>query len=65
LGVCSAEKSGRTIEAETKALISEKMPSGAFVEVDHIAQTVMFLLSEAAGQITGQPIVMDGGWTSQ
>jgi len=60
-----AEKSGRTFEDETKALISEKMPSAGFVEVDHIAQTVMFLLSDAASQITGQPIVMDGGWVSQ
>jgi 3-hydroxybutyrate dehydrogenase len=59
------EKSGRSFDEEAKFLISEKMPSGNFVEIDHLAQTVQFLCSDAASQITGQAIVMDGGWTAQ
>ncbi len=35
------------------------MPSGTFVEVQHLADTVLFLCSDAASQITGQAIVMD------
>lgn len=60
-----AEKSGKTFEEETKSLLTEKMPSGTFVEVQHLAETVAFLCSDAASQITGQAIVMDGGWVSQ
>jgi len=29
-----------------------------------IAYTAMFLLSEGAGHITSQTIIVDGGWTS-
>lgn len=60
-----AEKSGLSFDEEAKLLISEKMPSGTFVEVEHLAQTVHFLCSDAASQITGQAIVMDGGWVAQ
>lgn len=59
------QASGRTFEQEQKLLISEKMPSGAFVEVEHLGETVLFLCSDAATQINGTAIVMDGGWTSQ
>lgn len=46
-------------------LVTEKQPSGEFIEVDHIAQLVAFLCSEFASQITGAALPIDGGWTAQ
>jgi len=60
-----AEKSGKTIAEETKALVSEKMPSGEAVRPADFGKIVEFLCSEAAAQITGSEIVADGGWTAQ
>jgi NAD(P)-dependent dehydrogenase (short-subunit alcohol dehydrogenase family) len=36
---------------------------GGAADVDEIAEPVIFLLSEAARLITGQTLVVDGGWT--
>jgi 3-oxoacyl-[acyl-carrier protein] reductase len=42
---------------------SERLPTGRPVEVEDIANAALFLLSERAGQINGQTIFVDGGWT--
>jgi len=60
-----AAASGRTIAEETKVLVSEKMPSGEAVRTEDFGKMVEFLCSEAAAQITGTEIVLDGGWTAQ
>ena len=39
-------------------------PSGSVSTPIDIANTALFLLSEGANQITGQSIIVDGGWTS-
>lgn len=39
-------------------------PMGRPAKVDDIAQAVAFLVSDAAKHITGQNLVIDGGWTS-
>jgi glucose 1-dehydrogenase len=39
-------------------------PMGRPASVDDIAQAAIFLTSEAARHITGQSLVVDGGWTS-
>jgi len=41
------------------------MPKGKFITIDEIAGTVDFLVSRAARNITGQEIVIDGGWTAR
>jgi 3-hydroxybutyrate dehydrogenase len=41
------------------------MPKQRFIEMDELCGTVEFLLSSAARSITGQCIVIDGGWTAQ
>jgi 3-oxoacyl-[acyl-carrier protein] reductase len=39
-------------------------PTGRASTVDDIADAALFLLSSAAAQITGQTLVVDGGWTA-
>ena len=46
-------------------LVAEKQPSKQFVTVDQLGETVAFLCSDAAAQITGTHLAVDGGWTSQ
>jgi len=40
------------------------MPKGKFITIDEIAAAVEYLASPAARNITGQEIVIDGGWTA-
>lgn len=54
-----------THQEASDSLLSEKQPSKQFVKVDDIANAVIFLSGEHAAQITGQNIVLDGGWTAQ
>jgi len=54
-----------SIEESTKDLVKEKMPSQQMVQADHIGALVVFLCSDAAQQITGQCLPIDGGWTVQ
>jgi 3-hydroxybutyrate dehydrogenase len=46
-------------------LLKEKQPSLQFVKKDDVASLIYYLSSEAAKQITGSNIPIDGAWTSQ
>ena len=52
-------------EAAKMALLGEKQPSKEFTTPEQIGQTVLFLCSPAAEQITGSAIALDGGWLAQ
>jgi 3-hydroxybutyrate dehydrogenase len=41
------------------------MPKKQFITVEEVAYAVRFLGGELARNITGQTIVLDGGWTAQ
>merc|ERR1719454_1610353 len=60
----AAEK-GTTFEEETKALVSEKHPSGQAAKPEDFGALCVFLASGAGDQITGTEISIDGGWMAQ
>jgi 3-hydroxybutyrate dehydrogenase len=46
-------------------IMLEPMPKKQFITVEEVAATIEFLASHAARNITGQTIVIDGGWTAR
>ena len=55
----------RTLHDPAYAEIWERItPTGRPATVEDIAHAALFLLSPLAGQITGQTLVVDGGWTA-
>ena len=55
----------RTMEdAEYKTTWSRITPMGRPATVGDVAHTVLFLVSPGSGHITGQNIIVDGGWTA-
>ena len=53
-------------DAEAKRrLLAEKQPSGEFVTPEQIGGIAVFLCSEAAAQVRGAALTVDGGWTAQ
>jgi 3-hydroxybutyrate dehydrogenase len=51
-------------QAKTE-LLSEKQPSHDFATPEQIGELTVFLCSEAAAQIRGVALPVDGGWTAQ
>ena len=51
--------------AARQALLAEKQPSGEFATAEQIGAAVAFLCSEAAAQIRGIALPVDGGWLAQ
>ena len=47
-----------------KEVLLDRQPSKEFATVGQIGGTVAFLCSDAAEQITGTTISVDGGWTA-
>jgi NAD(P)-dependent dehydrogenase (short-subunit alcohol dehydrogenase family) len=55
----------RTLEdADYKATWSRITPMGRPATVEDVANAVLFLVSPDAGHITGQNLIVDGGWTA-
>jgi 3-hydroxybutyrate dehydrogenase len=49
----------------TKRLLGEKQPSLQFVTIEQLGGLAVFLCSEAAANIRGAAISIDGGWVAQ
>ena len=51
-------------EDVVKNVLLERQPSKEFATVEQLGGTTVFLCSDAAAQITGTTISVDGGWTA-
>ncbi|MCC2595041.1 3-hydroxybutyrate dehydrogenase [Pusillimonas sp. MFBS29] len=60
-----AQKNGIDIDAAAKELLAEKQPSLQFVTPKQLGGAAVFLASEAADQMTGTTLSLDGGWTAR
>ena len=58
------EKYGMERDEVIEKVMLERQPSKAFATVEQIGGTAVFLCSDAAEQITGTTISVDGGWTA-
>lgn len=53
------------IETAARQLLAEKQPSLQFVTPQQLGGAAVFLCSEAAEQMTGTTMTLDGGWTAR
>ena len=60
----TAKKYDMTEDEVKQKVILERQPSKEFATVEQIGGTTVFLCSDAAAQITGTTISVDGGWTA-
>jgi 3-hydroxybutyrate dehydrogenase len=54
-----------TKEQVIKDVLLDAQPTKEFVRVEEVAALALFLCTDAAAQITGANIPMDGGWTAE
>lgn len=60
-----AEREGVSQAEARRGLLAEKQPSQEFVTPEQLGALAVFMCSDAAAQMRGQSVAMDGGWTAQ
>lgn len=60
----TAKARGMTEEQVKTEIILKAQPTREFVTVDEISALALYLASDAARQVTGTQISIDGGWTA-
>jgi 3-hydroxybutyrate dehydrogenase len=60
-----AREAGISEERAVKEIILAPQPTKEFVTVEQVAGIALFLCSEAAAQVNGTSISVDGGWTAK
>jgi 3-hydroxybutyrate dehydrogenase len=58
-----AKEHGISEDEVIREIMLKPMPKGAFISIEELWGVVAFLASDAARNITGQAITVDGGWT--
>lgn len=58
-----AKVHGISEEDVINKIMLEPMPKKSFIEMDELSGAVNYLISDAARNMTGQEMVLDGGWT--
>jgi 3-hydroxybutyrate dehydrogenase len=60
-----AKEHGMPEERVISEIMLRPMPKQAFIGIDEIAAAVEYFMSDAARNVTGQALALDGGWTAQ
>lgn len=60
-----AQREGIPVEQAKRELLAEKQPSGEFATPEQIGALCVFLCSDAAAQIRGAALPVDGAWLAQ
>jgi 3-hydroxybutyrate dehydrogenase len=54
---------GRTIDEATRDYLAARQPTGRFIAMEGVGAMAVFLCSQAARDITGATLPIDGGWS--
>ena len=54
---------GRTIDAATRDYLAARQPTGRFIAMEAVGAMTVFLCGQAAQDITGAALPIDGGWS--
>jgi len=60
-----AKREGISVQQAKSELLSEKQPSEEFATTEQLGALSVFLCSDAAAQIRGAAVPVDGGWVAQ
>ncbi len=60
-----AKENNMTESEVVEKIMLEPMPKKSFIEIEELACSAEFLMADTAKNITGQNIVLDGGWTAR
>lgn len=63
-GFTETELTDKSLSSEEKKELSDQVPLGRFAKTEEISNVVLFLCSDLNTYITGQNIIVDGGFTN-
>jgi NAD(P)-dependent dehydrogenase (short-subunit alcohol dehydrogenase family) len=64
-GVIHTPMVDRALTPEVENIYTTMIPMGRMGQPEEMAQTILYLCSDAASYVTGQALIADGGWVAQ